>query len=219
MTETTDRFWSQIKTDIAAPLLADSIGVIARGKDCWVIHIKSPNTVFVPIRTDSEARVFLWGLGGTETDAREFLSEFTHFLHLFKNDVSPRDINIALAGDFIGAYLAENLYKRKSERPLALEFILGQFSDEEISFSLIDFKGENKRWGIGERFAFIGCAGEKRNKLRRTLSGLKLRNLNAKKLAAVLKSLMGRFKGDTLFSEFTISSLEHSKNGLAKNKI
>lgn len=213
MTDTADRFWSDIKKETAASLLTGSVGMVAKGKNCVIIYTRSPNTIFIPIRNDDEAKLLLWGLGGTGSDAREFTSELNQFLTIFKIDVSPRDINLALVSDFISTYLTENLYKRKSERALALEFILGQVSDGEAAFSLIDFKGEVKLWGPGSRFFIIGGAGKKRDELRAALSKLKFQNLYRKRLAAALKPLLRGFRGDTQFAEFFLDQLKKRKKG------
>jgi len=212
-TQTEPRFFSEFKKSAVTELLAKSVGIIAKGKDCIAICLNAPSVLYTFLRDDNEAKVFLWGISGTEAAKRDFLSELNSFMIAFRKLFSPRDLNLAVVSEFISEYLQENLYSRRSEKPLALEFFLMQLSCKgEIFYTVIDFMGETKSWGAESNFIVIGCTDRKaREKINAALSDMKLDGLSAEELQASLRSLTSDFGGESFEAELSLGPEEEPK--------
>ncbi len=212
----------EAKKEIINSLLLDRAGLIIRGKDCVVVAIKSPTTVNI-FRYPGEglghfgknAKLFIWGLSGSVAAKRSFEIELGRFENELKNRFSYRDLNFVMLNDFISGYFRENLYNRKSDEPLALEFILAEITLESMTFSVVNFDGDS-RFFKESNFAVIGCADDKRKKeLTESLDSLNLDNLSAEEINKLVQPLLKKFKGDFFLISFSLKTKRPPKR---KNK-
>ncbi len=212
----------EAKKEAINSLLSDRTGLIIRGKNCVVVAIKSPVIVNVLKHpgeglehSSQSTKLFIWGLGGSVAARRGFGIEFGRFENELRNRFSHRDLNFVMLNDFISGYLRKDLYSRKSDEPLALEFILAEITLSSMTFSIINFDGDS-RFFKESSFTVIGCTGDKEKKeLTESLNSLNLGNLSAKEISELVQPLLEKFKGDFFLISFSLKSRKAPKQ---KNK-
>lgn len=202
------KFFSETKTRLIKSLLSKAIGLVVRGKDGIVIHLKSKGVITgVNISSLDESHLCVWGISGLEAETRSFKAELTAFWDEFGHALSLRDLNISVLSDFVSSYLAESLFSRTSERPSALEFILCETSRQGISCAIIDFMGESRSVGEKDSFAIVGCTNKKRKeKITKALIKLGPENIPVKELSIALESLTKDFEGEPFTLELAVTT-------------
>ncbi len=181
--------------------LSKSAGLVIRGKRCMVVILKSRHTLAFQKSSEEKNRIFVWAIGGSESDIRNYKTEINHFLAGFSNIFSKRDLNIQAVHDFTTSYLRYKFYNTKSAEPAILELILGELTEKSMLFYTINHTGGSGLFfQQGAGIDVIGCGDdEAKRKLIDKLSILKMENLTAeeiiKKVPPNLRSYLGEFYG------------------------
>ena len=187
--------------------LSKNVGLIIRGKQCMVVILKSRHTLAFQKSSEEKNHIFVWAIGGSESDIRNYKTEINHFLAGFSNIFSKRDLNIQAVHDFTTSYLKYKFYNTKSAEPAILELILGELLENSMLFYTINHAGgSGLLFQQGAGIDVIGCGDDDaKRKLIDKLSILKMENLTAeeifKKVRPNLKSYSGQFYGSAFVIE------------------
>jgi hypothetical protein len=146
------------KAENIKALLAGRFGILISGKKCITVILKDTNLMEASINLPGGTTIYVMAICGSAIDSRNFEGEFRQLQDYLKNVFSIRDLNMFLVRDFISDYLSSEFYNRRSDRPVALEFIVGEVTNSAISFCAVGYDG-NMRDG-DSRISVIGCESE-----------------------------------------------------------
>ncbi len=139
--------------------LKDKVGMIIWGNNCISVLFKKKNLLMVNIETEKNSNIYVWCISGSVEDASDFERELDELQDGFKDILSTRDMSFRLVRDFISEYLSSMFYNRRFDKPIALEFIVGEVTPKSMVFSAIGYDGSVREEG-SEGISIIGCAGK-----------------------------------------------------------
>ena len=139
--------------------LKDKVGMIIWGNDCVSVMFKKKNLSMVNIETEPGCNVYVWLISGSTEDASDFEHEFGQLQSIIRNMLSIRDVSFRLVRDFISEYLSAKFYDRRFNKPVALEFVVAEVTNNSMVFSAIGYDGSIREEGP-KGISIIGCTGQ-----------------------------------------------------------
>lgn len=190
--------------------LSESIGLIVRGQNSVVVILKSSRVFNFHSEPEKDRHIFMWTICGSVSEARAFEVELRHFLSVFSDTFSERDLNIHLLQDFVAGYLKQKFYDDKSAEPVALEFILGGILElnmiRHMVFYIINHSGDSEILEQKKNNISIvgGGNNEEKRELFDNLSNLGTKKLPAKQIIKKIRPFLKKYRGDFFTSSFVI---------------
>ncbi len=198
-------------------LFADQAGLFMGGKDCTVLALKGRNLIGISYEPESGTRLFVWGLCGSVSDKRAFENDFLSLRSQMKSRFSSRDLNVHMTYDFINAYLSAKFYDRKSDKPVAMEFIVGQVKEHQLIFYPVGYNGITRNTEKASDIFVIGCAGEKaRQELEDKVAKLGIDKMSSDEIIEAIEPLLENYPGN--FSAMGFDFKTEKPKSKPKNK-
>jgi hypothetical protein len=174
-----------------------------------VVIIKSRYTLAIYELPETNKHIFIWAVGGSESDIRNYKIELYRFLASFSIIFSERDVNLKVIQDFTASYLRQRFYNTRSAEPTVLELILGSITNSCMIFCTINYEGSSEP--LDQSTANIAVIGSGDDNAKRELAGLvdlKTKNLTAQKAIKKIQKILNPYTGNFYGVGFTIKDIE-----------
>lgn len=187
-------------------LLRNQVGLIVSGKDCIVVATKSDFTLQAYEQPNGDSHLFIWAVSGSASEIERFEEGFRSLASAVETRFSKRDMNVYIVKDFVSAYLSARFYNRKSDKPVALEFILGEITKQRVVFFVVSYDGNLRKLEGSDRVSVIGCANDaQRQELTKLMAKNNLSKMSSVAILKIIEPLLGKFAGKFVGMGFDIT--------------
>ena len=208
-----------LKKSLTEEALSKSIGLVIRGKDSVSVVVKSNHVASFHELPNKNSNIFVWAIGGSELDVRNFRAEYLRFISRFSSIFSRRDVTIALIHDFAANYLTSSLYDVRSIEPTSLELILGLVTQNSMVFYTLNYQGKGTIIDdLGENISIVGSYDSNRKQLVEGLAKINTLNISGQETIKQITPLLRPFSGNIGALVCTITRVREKKQNKQKRK-